>query len=148
MNKFSLIICTALLAGCVSLSQETGPTAATGAGSFPQSVKAISQMHLVKIGMLKPEVKSLLDEKLTIGYQEATPGAYTAVTLNNPYRFETLKKEHKVFDVYYYFTGIKQTDGKITDDELMPVVFENEQLVGKGWSFFDRLRSKASQTSN
>jgi len=108
MNKLSFIICVVLLVGCVSLSPDEGPTAAGGAGSFPQSVKAISQMHLVKIGMLKPEVKSLLDEKLTIGYQQAPEGAYTAVTLNNPYRFETLKKEHKVFDVYYYFTGIKR----------------------------------------
>ena len=55
--------------------------------------------------------------------------------LGNPYRTETLQGKDKIFLVYYYWTDIKQTDGAITDDELTPLVFDNDQLIGWGWSF-------------
>ena len=132
-----------LLAGCVTVSEETVSPVSTG--TFPQELKVVSQMRSVKAGMLKSEVRSLLDESITIGYQQ-TPGnqSYAPITLNNPYRVEISKEGDRVFGTYYYFTGIKQADGKITDDELVPVVFENDKLVGKGWSFF----KKSIQPSN
>ena len=138
MNKFFLIIGTVLLAGCVTVPDETAAVG-PGAGNFPKELRAVAQMWSVKPGMLKPEVRSLLDEKVIIGYETAPDSeAYVPITLNNPYRVETVKKGEKTFEVYYYFTGIKHADGKITDDELIPIVFENDQLAGNGWDFFKK----------
>jgi hypothetical protein len=119
------------LSGCVTMNEETKST-----GSFPRELKSIAQMRMVATGMYKQEVRSILDEKVTIGYEQGKDGqTYLPLTLNNPYRFETLKSGDRVFEVYYYFIGIKQTDGQISNDELLPLVFENDRLIGKGWSF-------------
>ena len=40
--------------------------------------------------------------------------------------------------VYFYYTDQKKADGAITDDELTPVVFENDKVVGWGIEFLDR----------
>ena len=41
----------------------------------------------------------------------------------------------KIFEVIYYVTDVKNDDGAITDDELTPLVFDEGNLIGWGWSF-------------
>lgn len=131
MKRFILIGSVILLSGCVTVADDTRST-----GSFPRELKSVAQMRMIATGMFKQEVRSVLDEKVTIGYEQAKDGqTYLPLTLNNPYRFETLKKGDRIFEVYYYFTGIKQIDGQITNDELIPIVFENDRMIGRGWSF-------------
>ena len=133
------------LAGCATVSEEP----AVSAGSFPKSLRAVTQLQLVQNGMLKAEVRSLFDEKVVIGYEQDPQGhSYVPIILNNPYRLETVKKGSKVYEIYYYFTGIKQVDGKVTDDELVPVIFENDKLVGKGWNFVDAVRRNSFQVNS
>ena len=132
MKRFILIGSVLVLSGCVTMMED-----AKSSGSFPRELKSVAQMRMVGTGMFKQEVRSILDEKITIGYEQGKDGqTFLPLTLNNPYRFETLKKGDRVFEVYYYFVGIKQPDGKITDDELIPLVFENDRIIGKGWGFF------------
>ncbi|MCJ7555009.1 MAG: DUF3192 domain-containing protein [Ignavibacteriaceae bacterium] len=45
--------------------------------------------------------------------------------------------DDKIFEVWYYYTDMKAYDGAITDDELTPVVFENDKLIGWGQSFLN-----------
>ncbi len=33
---------------------------------------------------------------------------------------------------------VKKSDDKITDDELAPLVFQNDKLIGQGWDFFKK----------
>ena len=57
----------------------------------------------------------------------------------NPHRTETLAgKDGKVYEVLYYYTDLKLRDDKITDDELTPLVFEDEKLIGWGYPFLDQ----------
>ena len=140
MKKIFFMGCVLFLTGCFSVMEET-----KSAGSFPRELKAVSQMRMIAAGMSKKEVRSVLDEPVTIGQEQGQDGqSYAPVTLNNPYRFETRKKGDRVFEVYYYFTGIKQADGKITNDELLPIIFENDKMIGRGWSFL----AESVQTSS
>jgi hypothetical protein len=62
--------------------------------------------------------------------------------LGKPYRTETLQGADKVLLVYLYWTDIKSADGAITDDELTPLVFDNNKLIGWGWSFLEDNKNK------
>lgn len=55
--------------------------------------------------------------------------------LGKPYRTETLQGKEKVLLVYFYWTDIKSADGAITDDELTPLVFDDNILIGWGLGF-------------
>src|SRR5689334_18724895 len=113
MKRFILLGVVLSLSGCVNVLEE-----AKSSGSFPRELKAVIQLRMVGNGMFKQEVRSILDEKVVIGYEQAPDGqSYVPLTLNNPYRFETLKKGDRTYEVYYYFIGIKEADGQITNDE-------------------------------
>jgi len=45
------------------------------------------------------------------------------LTIVNPYKSEDIKTKDGVYTVEYYVTSVKQSDGVITDDELVPLVF-------------------------
>jgi hypothetical protein len=147
INRFLFLFILLATAGCATVSEEPQ---ILESGSFPKPLRSVSQMQLVQMGMLKSEVRSLLDEKITIGYEQhdSQGQAYTPLVLNNPYRMETVKNGSKVFEIYYYFIGIKKVDGNITDDELLPVVFQNDRLVGKGWNFVDAVRRNSFQVNS
>jgi len=57
----------------------------------------------------------------------------------NPYRSETLESEstNRRFYVLYYYTEVKGKPYAVTDDQLTPLVFENDKLIGWGPSFLN-----------
>ena len=59
----------------------------------------------------------------------------TASEIPHPYRTGHL--EGTDWDVLYYVVFVNYDDEKITDDELVPLFFENDKLIGWGWSFLD-----------
>jgi len=87
--------------------------------------------------MSKEDVTKLMGTKTTSinlsGGSYLLPDSYDKIS--NPYRTETLQGKDKVFEVWYYYTDIKNRDGAITDDELLPVVFDEGKLIGWGWGF-------------
>ena len=93
-------------------------------------------------GMSPQEVKTLLGDKVVTGYDLTNTKKEISIPiiLTNPYREEILKTGNKTYEVAYYFTSIKKQDGIITDDELTPLVFENNRLIGHGWEFLGRLK--------
>ena len=58
----------------------------------------------------------------------------TDVAINNPYRIEVFQPEEGVtVEVLYYYTDVKDDDNAISDEELMPIVLVNGDVVGWGW---------------
>ncbi len=100
------------------------------------------------LGMSRQEVLGALGDHLTIGYEfdKAAPSQAKPITFKNPYRRETIAAGDKSYDVDYYFTSVKKPDDAISDDELVPFVFENDKLIGQGWEFLNQLKVK-SRTS-
>lgn len=131
-----LFVCV-LLSGCVSM--ETIPEGA----SSPSAPKGLTHISNVRPGLTSREVAVTMGEKTTIGYERPDPtsATYHAITVNNPYHKEFLKSGDKTYDVFYYFSHIQRADGIISSDELTPLVFENDILIGKGWDFLNKLKN-------
>lgn len=132
MQKMGWMILGFLLCGCVTI--ETGPPP----GQAPEPPRAIMN------GLSKAEVASVVGNSVIIGYEAPNPAStdYQAITLANPYRAETLSARGKSFEVQYYFTGVRASDDVVTDEELIPYVFENDKLTGYGWPFLKRFKEK------
>ncbi len=106
-----------------------------------QDVMAVNRGGLLKlsVGMTKGEVLSVMGTETNVakvvlyqfGSWAETP--VENVTINNPYKSETLKgKDDKVFEILYYLTDVRKSDNNISDDELTPLVFDNGKLIGWG----------------
>lgn len=54
-----------------------------------------------------------------------------------PYRTETMSGKGVTLLVALYHTDLKAWDSAVTDDELTPVVFKDNILIGWGWMFLD-----------
>jgi len=58
--------------------------------------------------------------------------------VSNPYKVETAKApEGGNLEILFYYTETKKHDDVITDDELTPLVFKDNKLVGWGWSYMN-----------
>lgn len=64
--------------------------------------------------------------------------AQVLAVMGEPLRDEVYNEEN----VWYYFTQVKWSDGRITRDECTPVFFEEEKLVGWGWVEFNKHRQR------
>ncbi|MEJ2546557.1 MAG: DUF3192 domain-containing protein [Gemmatimonadota bacterium] len=56
--------------------------------------------------------------------------------LQNPHRSETYEAAGYDWEVLFYYTRVEDDDGRVTDDELTPVVLRDGTLVGIGWEFW------------
>ena len=131
VKRFFLLVASLLLSGCVIVSETTKPTTEVLKGHKLLSLRQVQN------GMTPKEVQVVVGSQVVVGYtlNEKT-GQYKPITQKNPYRSEMVTKGSKTYQVHYYFAVIKQADGKITEDELVPLVFQDGQLVGQGWAFF------------
>ncbi len=137
MNKYFSLIGILFLSGCVSFNGES---------VSPQSVllrqNSLTNISALKAGMSYPEVTAIMGPFVKIGYKKSDyqTNGFEPITLRHPYRVETLSAQDKAYEVTYYFTVINNADGIIADDELTPLVFEDQKLIGKGWDFLFQLR--------
>jgi hypothetical protein len=53
----------------------------------------------------------------------------------NPYKSETLTIGGERYRIVYYYTQTKVTDGSVSDDELTPLVFKQDEFLGAGYRF-------------
>ena len=124
------------VSGCMSAD---GP-------SFEQ-LRSENRQNLMKlsIGMTKQEVMTIMGDKT--GYIKNYLGRRDAEwpTASNPYRSAILQGKEKTFEVLYYYTETKKTlyntwgqyQG-IADDELTPLVFDEDKLIGWGREFLEQ----------
>lgn len=97
-------------------------------------------LRQVRRGMTQKEVAAVLHDKVITGYEmsQMKTGQYKPITVDNPHRVEVFKKGSKEFQIYYYLVGITKADGQVTDDELVPIVFKKNKVIGKGWKFLNQ----------
>ena len=69
-------------------------------------------------------------------------------TISNPYRHESFPIASGArADVFFYYTETIESDGAISEEELTPVWFVDDGLVGWGRSGFDLWRVNAQNAS-
>ncbi len=133
MKRLILIGLGLVWGGCASVS----PSPMASVEVMQRRFISLSQLHP---GLSRSEVDSLLGQEVVSGYSLAddSSGRYKPITLPNPQRSETVKKGKKDYLVDYYVVGIKIADDKISDDELAPLVYYNDRLVGIGWDYVNK----------
>jgi hypothetical protein len=135
----------ALLTGCASLAVDD-PTPRGGGQVFRDldGRRNLTNINHVYLGMTYEEVMSIMGDKVNIGYRqdESTFRILEPITLKSPYRVEVLKARDKIYNVVYFYTGIKKSDGIVAEDELTPLVFQEGQLIGKGQDYLFQLRNQ------
>jgi hypothetical protein len=100
-----------------------------------------SGFKAIQDGMSLDQAHKIMGQELVIGYKNQTPG-YLPLTIPNPYKSETVKGTDYVIE--YYIEAIRQPDGIVSDNELMPLVFKNGKLAGRGWPLANSLRPAKS----
>jgi hypothetical protein len=101
-----------------------------------------SSLKNVSEGMTLADVHKAMGQEIVIGYS-ATPSPstdYKPLTIPNPYKVEELTTTAGNYQVEYYITSIHQSDGVVSDNELIPMVFKDGRLVGRGWPYLNSLR--------
>lgn len=141
MKRIVWLAVCALLSGCAITTVPpsepyvmTAPTPKISEHVFP-SEDAIDKLLL---GVSREEALALVGRTVTVGYElrEGANDEYQPTTSPNPYRSQQITKNKDVYQVDYYLTRINKADGVISDDELTPLVFQDNKLIGKGWEFF------------
>lgn len=138
MKKDLIISCAvlaAMLMGCESVPVQDNLSVQTG--SLTRRFISLSQLRK---GLSRAETASVLGKEVVIGYELVDQAAeqYKPVTIPNPQRRETITKGSRAYDVDFYVLGIKTADDRISDDEMVPIVFYQDQLIGVGWEFLDQ----------
>lgn len=141
MRNIIIILLSLCLSGCIPLLIGGGVGAGLALSKHSVSqVTSINRQHLLKlsIGMNKEEaIRIMGDKPMGANYTEISSHRKITrgITITNPYRSETLQGKDKTFEVLYYVTDDKASNGVITDDDLTPLVFDNGKLIGWGQSF-------------
>ncbi len=139
MKKISLFLCL-LLVGCVSVDNPNGSLMT----SEPIKKRDLTNINLVYDGMTYQEVLGVMGRELTVGYKknDANVEIFDAQTMTNPHREEELVVNGLTYKILFYFTHVNKPDGMVAEDELTPLVFEDEKLIGKGSDFLHKLRNQ------
>ncbi len=145
MQKIYLFIGMLFLAGCSTVAFEPAvPQSADKVFHDLDGRRNLTNISHVYEGMTYLEVLSIMGDKINIGYRQdkSTLNVLEPITLKSPYRMEMLRAEDKVYNVIYYYTRIQKSDGIVSEDELTPLVFEGERLIGKGRDYLFQLKNK------
>lgn len=148
MDKNIFLLCCFFAAGCTFQTLSDPPVLGGQGAGVSQASKdsSLTRINSARVGMTSREVAAMMGEKTTIGYERPDPASntYHPLTVNNPYHKEFLRTAEKTYDVFYYFSHIQRADGIISSDELTPLVFEKDVLVGKGWDFLNKLKDQTT----
>ena len=138
MYRIVLWFLCLFLAGCITMI--SGPEFSSQKWTRPAI--ALTNIEKVKPGMTYGEVAGIMGDAVNIGYKTSAvlEGAYEEVLVKNPYYEEVLKGGETHYRIVCYFTHIRKADGVVTDDELTPLVFEENRLIGKGVSFLSEFK--------
>ncbi len=107
---------------------------------IPVASRRFLSLRQIYVGMTRQEVASVLGSQVIVGYEihDDTSDQYSPITVKNPYRQEEYVKGNKIYNIDYYFVGIDTADGTISDQELAPLVFVKDQLMGYGWDYLNK----------
>ena len=93
----------------------------------PQQVRAMNKEKLneLEIGMNENVVLMMMESK-TFKIESAP------FTIENPFKTEMYSNDVDVYKILYFYTDLVKRDGFITDEELTPIIFKNNKLIGWG----------------
>ena len=92
-----------------------------------------SNVQQLRLAMSRAEVVAKMGEGEIVRYER--------IHLLNPWRSEAffLRDEHNTrVEILYYLTEPQVKWGTLREEEITPVVLENDLLVGWGWSYLRR----------
>ncbi len=119
------VSCCLILSGCAS-----APTYNPMQATLKQEILLNeSGFKALQDGMTRDQVHQIMGEALVVGYKFQVPD-YKPLTVANPYKTQAVSTDYLI---EYYVEAIRQPDGVISDDELMPLVYKDGKLVGRGW---------------
>lgn len=133
MRFVSLVFFGLILTGCASTEVYNPMTVAS------QQELLFNQdgFKAIQDGMTLDQVHKIMGQELIIGYTFTDPN-YKPLTIPNPYKSEAIAGTDYV--VQYYIDSIREPNGVVGDKDLMPLIFKDGKLVGRGWPSVDSLR--------
>jgi hypothetical protein len=107
-------------------------------------VGALNRGNLVQLwpGMTRGEVMELMGTDLMREYILRHRGFdiswHPDAQIPNPYRSARIRRDYgPEVELLFYYTAAHHSGDVITDDQLTPLVFEEDTLVGWGWSYLN-----------
>ena len=93
----------------------------------PQQVRTMNKEKLneLEIGMNENVVLMMMESK-TFKIESAP------FIIENPFKTEIYSNDIDVYKILYFYTDLVKRDGFITDEELTPIIFKNNKLIGWG----------------
>ena len=100
----------------------------------PQQVRTMNKekFNELEIGMNEKVVLMIMGSK-TIKIESAP------FTIENPFKIEIYSNDVDVYKILYFYTDLVKRDGFITDEELTPVIFKNNKLMGWGRDVWNKI---------
>ena len=100
----------------------------------PQQVRTMNKEKLneLEIGMNENVVLMMMESK-TFKIESAP------FTIENPFKTEIYSNDVDVYKILYFYTDLVKRDGFITDEELTPVIFKNNKLMGWGRDVWNKI---------
>ena len=133
MRNALIILLSLILTGCV-----TSPVYNPMQTSSPQEISLNENgFKAVRDGMTMDQVHQIMGQELVIGYEFQAPD-YKPLTIPNPYKSGDI--EGTGYFIEYYIEAIRQPDGTVKDNELMPLIFKDGNLIGRGWPLANSIR--------
>ncbi len=144
MKKKYLMLLSIFLIGCTTASLNNKVSNTSKVFNDLDGRRNLTNISHVYLGMTYSEVISIMGDKFNIGYKqdESTFRILEPITIKSPYRVEALKFKDNRYRVVYFYTKIQKSDGIISDDELTPLVFQDDKLIGKGKDYLFHLKNK------
>ena len=115
--------------------------------SLTESRQAVSQLKtqlvdlsFLKEGMTYQDVLDKVKGGIQLGVQVNSSQNIEPIIVKNPYREEIFKVQNKNYCVSYILTHIIKSDGIVSDDELTPLIFEDDRLMAYGQDALFKLK--------
>ena len=139
MDKIVIIVLVFLISGCAVVAVNPSQTSAGSSNAIEHTFSSAEAIRKLMPGISREEAIALIGRTVTTGYElkEGSTSEYQPVTMNNPSRSQKITKGNNAYEVDYYLIYIRRADGVVSDDELTPLVFQDNKLIGKGWDFLN-----------
>ncbi len=139
MKNLIILIISIVLTGCVSL-EISNENEKKGSPYLPTTKQSI--LNKIKTGMSIKEVQKIFNSNETIiGYKKnSSTKTFEKIIIKNPYRSQFICNGNNRYLINYYFIGVKKPDGIISEEELIPVIFKDKIVIGKGQDYLFNLK--------
>jgi len=110
--------------------------------TFPEFLKEQNlNISKIKNGQNKLEVEDIMGPSIIVKVPKVGKMKPLNKMFKQPIYFNEYKSNpKKKINIFWYFSMPRDQDGVISKKECTPVIFENDDVVGQGWDFFNSYR--------